>query len=106
MTEEELDKFLEPWKKKCGLHFAYYCGQKGNKSYTLVYTDANGVSIEIKPETKHFRFTAIIDTVFTLSSGDMAPIDYKNNFFSKNYDRFTKHVLRYKKNDLKEEEYI
>ena len=94
MTQSEVYEFIDRYIK---IYDWYLCFRSGNKNitddtYLYHFIDDLNISITINPNNKGFRFTKIVDNVFTLSSDEFTPLDYKDHF-EKNYLRFRNIVL-------------
>lgn len=95
MTEQEINKFVQPYKEEYGWSLISRSGN-GNitdDAYLYHFVDDANICIIINPVNKGFRFSKSVDILFKLQSDEFTPLDYQDHF-NKNYLRFRKIVLQ------------
>ena len=95
MTEHEINKFVQPYKKEYGWSLVARSGN-GNQiddTYLYHFVDDANICIIINPVNKGFAFRKTVDFLFKFQSDEFTPLDYPDHF-EKNYLRFRKIVLQ------------
>lgn len=96
MSEKEMLDYLKPYEDAFGVHlWATSNGiEEGEDDYHFM--DDLGICITVNPKQKIFDFSAMIDSVFRLTSGRLGQFDNKTRFEGLYY-RFRDVVLKFKK---------
>ena len=95
MTENEINEFIQPYKKEYGWSLIARSGNGNQTDGTYLYhfmDDAN-ICITLNPVNKGFSFSKSVEFIFKLQSDEFTPLDYQDHFI-KNYLKFRKIVLQ------------
>lgn len=97
MTEQEVKDIMKPYCEEFGASLVMRTGSGSGSTtaYNYVYVDELGANVIINPNDGSFRFDAIVDWLFKLTSNDMSPIT-NHKHFDGSYRRFRKNLALFK----------